>query len=720
MRPIMKYRAQYPRTVTEDRGSTWTADNLDANLPQRAVWANQSWQDAMIIDYIPQVPHTFASIEGLYGVINEKQVGIGESTCGSRFFAGPIGDDCTMCTAKIEISELSRIAMERASSAREAIQIMGDIAVELGFYGSEWDPTDLFTYLEAAESLTVTDPDEVWIFHISSDDTATSAVWVAQRVPDGHVSVVANQFIIRAVDPAASPDDMMFSPNLWDVAQRAGLWDPEQGMLDFTEAFAVRPKDQPHYAYSTRRVWRVLDMAAPSLNLSPYVDTMGDGLPFSVAPDAPLSPRAVLAMARDHYEGTPFDLSKGLAAGPYGDVDRYDPGTSADGSITGAEALEAGYFERSIGLFRTAYSVVTQSRRALPDAVGALVWVAQYKGSASTYVPMYVAADDVPPAYRCGSLFAYTKDAAYWAFSTVGNWMSKYRKYSHPDVAALQDELEGALFSAQLDVEGRAADMIKEGKTEDALSLLTETVNAAAQRAVNAFHSLFETFLARYHDGYIMKTPEAETIQMTKIFYPKAWLQAVGYYQTRLVDAVATSIVDSAGAYDDLAKAEISLVQAQVALEASMDYAMAEYSKARAEYLKISASHIDPPDPAALPGGAGDGDADDGDSGDAVTATAEKKKKGKKHGKRGRHDTATAAAAKLARVEAYDEVVRGSVGASLAALPAAAAAATQQQRGSGSLMSLVVALVGVVCGGLGLLAGQRVARGRHGYSSVLG
>ena len=126
--------------------------------------------------------------------------------------------------------------MERASSAREAIQIMGDLAVEHGFYGSEWDPKDDATYLEAAEALSVTDGSEAWIFHISSDETATSAVWVAQRVPDDHITVVANQFTIRSVKPNA-PDEFMASNNLWDVAERIGRWSPDDGLLDFAGTY---------------------------------------------------------------------------------------------------------------------------------------------------------------------------------------------------------------------------------------------------------------------------------------------------------------------------------------------------------------------------------------------------------------------------------------------------------------------------------------------------
>ena len=117
--------------------------------------------------------------------MNEHQVAIGESTCASKLWAAP-----TTAGGKaiIEARELSRIALERCKTAREAVLLMGELAVKYGFYAADWSGGD-DSKGEGGEALTVVDPEEAWVFHVLSDDTGTSAVWAAQRVPDDHVSV---------------------------------------------------------------------------------------------------------------------------------------------------------------------------------------------------------------------------------------------------------------------------------------------------------------------------------------------------------------------------------------------------------------------------------------------------------------------------------------------------------------------------------------------------
>ena len=57
------------------------------------------------------------NFEETYGVMNEKQVGIGESTCSAVYSA-------TSDTALLSVDEMSKIAMERASSARAIFPLL--------------------------------------------------------------------------------------------------------------------------------------------------------------------------------------------------------------------------------------------------------------------------------------------------------------------------------------------------------------------------------------------------------------------------------------------------------------------------------------------------------------------------------------------------------------------------------------------------------------------
>jgi dipeptidase len=176
------YKDQYPSVVSVNRGTTWHPDNLQGNKEQKAAWGSES----TVSGYIPQVAHTFALLEGGYAIMNEHQVAIGESTCAARFWGVPV---TAGGLARIEVAEMSKIALERSTSARQAIQMMGDLATELGFYAADWSGGDRSSG-EAGEALTVIDKNEAWVFHVLGDDTGTSAVWAAQRLEPDHVSRV--------------------------------------------------------------------------------------------------------------------------------------------------------------------------------------------------------------------------------------------------------------------------------------------------------------------------------------------------------------------------------------------------------------------------------------------------------------------------------------------------------------------------------------------------
>lgn len=143
---------------------------------------------------------TYALIEAGYGIMNEHQVAIGESTCASKLYAFPSTHGGK---ARIEVSQMSEIALERTKTAADAVKLMGKLAEELGFYAADWTGGDA-SKGEGGEALTVIDPNEAWVFHVCADDTGTSAVWVAQRVPEGHVSISLPSFLL------SSPIDSLF------------------------------------------------------------------------------------------------------------------------------------------------------------------------------------------------------------------------------------------------------------------------------------------------------------------------------------------------------------------------------------------------------------------------------------------------------------------------------------------------------------------------------
>ncbi len=320
--------------------------------------------------------------------MNEHQVAIGESTCASKLWALPV---TAGGKARIEVKQMSQIALERSTTAREAIKIMGDLATSLGFYGSNWSGGEI-SLGEGGEALTVIDKTEAWVFHVLPDDTGTSAVWAAQRVEDDHVTIVGNQFIIREIDPHS--DYFMYSSNLWEVAERQGFWKKSDGKLDFLMTYAhVTPHKSP-YASATR-IWRIFNIVAPYTKISPYTDDYASDYPFSVKAEKPLTPQDLMQMQRDHYEGTEFDLTKGVASGPYGDPNRFDPAPVDNMTIA---QLHQGMYPRSISMFRTSYSFVAQARADVPDVL-TLLWFGSHAPSATAYVPLYLHAESIPEAF---------------------------------------------------------------------------------------------------------------------------------------------------------------------------------------------------------------------------------------------------------------------------------------------------------------------------------
>lgn len=499
MRPVFFTPESYPRYAGDARGVPEYAPRADLN--------QTAWEP---IGHIPEVRHTYAYMEETYGAINEHQLGIAESTCSGVFGTSPAGQGGK---ALLSVDVLTQLAMERAAKARDAVALMGAAAEEYGFYGAG-------SFEGTAESLLVSDTEEAWIFHILPDPTGTSAIWAAQRVPDGEVAVVANAFIIREVDPD-DEDNFQASASAFSVAQEKGWWSPSSGKkLDFTAIYS--DGEYAHKYYSGRRVWGAYRLLAPSVDLPSEYGEYRKSRPYPVSlkPDAKVSVLDVLDVLRDHYEGTEYDMTEGLAAGPFGSPNRIAAGVGKGAG----EAEVSGNWERSIALYRTTDSYVSVSRGDLGDAAGPVVWFAPGAAHGTVFVPLSPHMTRVPHAYSHGNPLEFDRTTATWGTKYVSNIMDLKWKYMVRDVAAAQHALEAVAGAAAVE----AADQKCKGLAlgSGALAACVDDVYGAhAEKANEAWWRLSDVLMFKYADGWVNELPKSAD----STGYPAWWLHAVGY-----------------------------------------------------------------------------------------------------------------------------------------------------------------------------------------------
>jgi len=448
---------------------------------------------------IPQVEKTYTYYHIGYPFMNENQVMIGETTISGRA-------DYRNGDAWMVIEQLEDLGLARAKTARECVQIMGALAETYG-------------YGDGGECLTVTDPNEAWFFEIlgpgplwTPNSGKPGAVWVAQRIPDDEVGVSANRSRIGEID-LDDTDHFMASSNVYSLGEEMGYYDPN-GDEPFVFWEVYGPKTD---FYNRRREWRVLSLVAPSLDLP--MDQQR--YPFTVKPDKKLSVQDLMAIKRDHYEGTELDLTKGMAAGPFGNPNRYPTPTNMK-----PEARNTLRWERAISMFRCSYSFVSQSRSWLPDPIGGVLWFGEDAPHSTCYIPLYCQITEVPKSFSEGSRITFDKDFAWWAFNFVSNWADLKYSYMIEDIKAAQEEIEGGFFAMQSAVEMAALELYKKDPAL-AVKYLTNYSNDAANRAVDRWWKLADELVAKYDDGYVNG--------LDSVGYPTWWLEDVGFADTTIV-----------------------------------------------------------------------------------------------------------------------------------------------------------------------------------------
>ena len=438
-----------------------------------------------------------AQTYAVVNLMNEKQVTIAETTTGGR-------EELVNPDGLLHYWTLMRLVLQRAATAREAVQIMGDLVAEYG-------------YRSSGESYYIGDPHEAWVVEmVGPGPGGRGAHWVALKVPDGYVCAHANLGRIDAFD-RRDKDNCLASKGMEKFAESNGWYNAAtDGKFSWRKAF--HPTTAQNLRYTETRVWSLYRRCAPSQEW-PMDHHRGnpdaEPLPLWIKPDQKLAVADVFELMRDHYEGTPLDMTQGVDAGPYGSPYRWRPmGFAVDG--------EQYTWERPISTQQTGFSMVCQSRAWLPDPVGGVTWYGLDDTDFTCYVPLYCSITDIPRSYRTGGIRQFSWDSAWWVFNFVSNYAALRYDEMIEDVRATQAELEGYLLDLQPAVEQTAASL---HATDPDLCrrYLTDYSLQHAEDVVDQWRRLGEHLLTRYNDGYI-KNDEG---QPQEVGYPEAWLRMV-------------------------------------------------------------------------------------------------------------------------------------------------------------------------------------------------
>ncbi len=445
--------------------------------PEGAMRDVYDWDTGVFLGRIPEARVTYNVI----GNINEHQVAIAETTFGGR-------EELVDTTGIIDYGSLMYIALQRSRTAREAIDVMTSLVQKYGYYSS-------------GESFSIADPDEAWILElIGKGSKEKGAVWVAVRIPDDCISAHANQARIRKFD-MKDKENVLYSKDVIKFARKMGYYKGTDADFDFAAAYC--PADFGGLRYCDARVWSFFNMFADA-DMSKYIawaagDATAEPMPLYFKPKAPVSLQDMQKGMRDHYEGTPFDITGDLGAGPFKMPYRVSPLSC---EVDGKE-----YFnERPISTFQTAFTFIAQLRSFMPDAVGGVMWFGTDDANMVVYTPVYCCATSVPDCYseRYADPVEFSWNSSFWVFNWVSNMI--YPKYSMviDDMRSVQGELENRVFEQSRSVEADALDAITDSPKR-AVKILTDFTCSSAETVLAEWKKFGEKVIVKYNDFVVKK-----------------------------------------------------------------------------------------------------------------------------------------------------------------------------------------------------------------------
>lgn len=455
-----------------------------AKYPEGTMLKIYEWGKNRYLGEIPQVRETYT----VTGNMNEHQVIIGESTWGgleSQFDPEGI----------VDYGSLMYIALQRAKTAREAIAVFADLTSKYG-------------YASTGESISIADKNEAWILEIIGKapkkvdgvNVNKGAVWVAVRIPDGAISGHANQARITRF-PLNDPDNCLYSPDVISHAREQGLFNGKDEDFSFAETYG--PADGETIRGCDARVWSFFNRFA-ALDMSSYLDyalghNVENRIPLYVYPKVKLSVKDVAAMMRDHFEGTPMDMTQDIGAGgnvlPY----RWRP---MNFEVDGKK-----YFnERAIATQQTGFWFIGECRADIPDEIGGIFWFGVDDAATSPLTPVYTSSLRISNHYALGngSMIEYSESSMFWIVNRIAQFA--YLRYNHigNEVREVVAKHENKKFEEVKAVD-KAALMLLKSNPELVSEFLTTYSVTGANALFQKWKELDKYLLVKYIDGNTKK-----------------------------------------------------------------------------------------------------------------------------------------------------------------------------------------------------------------------
>ncbi|MBP5771302.1 MAG: C69 family dipeptidase [Bacteroidaceae bacterium] len=449
---------------------------------------------------IPEVAHTY----GVIGQVNEHQLSIMETTFGGR-------EELTDSTGLLDYGSLMYVTLQRARTAREAIDVWTKLVETYG-------------YRSEGESITIADPNEVWVLElIGKGPGRKGAVWVARRLPDDCITGHANQARITTF-PLKDKENCLYSKDVIKFAREKGYFNGKDKDFSFRDAYA--PNDFGARRICEARVWTFFNRFCDGMNrYLPYamgIEKDCEEMPWCVKPDRLVGLNDLKQAMRDHYEGTPMDMTQDIGAGPYEAPYRPTPLYFEVDSIK--------YFnERPISTQQTAVTYLAQLRSWLPNHVGGVLWVGFDDANMVPYAPVYCCSTLCPEPYaeKTADPFTFSTKSAYWMQNALSNFV--YPRYCQlfPEVQRARDLLDNELETLQAQVEKEATAM----NEAEAIRHLTAYTARTSGMMMDRWRQLFERLIVKYNDmtekpekdGQYKKTAGGDHVPVIRPGYPERY-----------------------------------------------------------------------------------------------------------------------------------------------------------------------------------------------------